>query len=452
MDVEMLSRIQFGFTITFHYIYPPLSIGLSLALIFMKWIYLKTQDVAWEKITKFWLKVFSMTFALGVATGIPLPFSFGTNWSRYSEFVGDVFGSALGMEGFFAFLIEAGFLGVLLFGWNRVTPRVHFLSTIFVSFGAHFSAVWIITANSWMQTPAGYRLTTLADGSTVAQVTNWLEMFLNHTNLSHITHVILGAWLAGAFLIVSVSAYYMLKKRHLDFAKKSMKIGLVISSICIVLQLISADNLTRKVARFNPEQFAALEGVYETKPHTPAYVFGWVDTENQIVHGLSIPGMLSWMTYSDASTPIRGLDQFSEDQWPRVNLVFQLYHLMILSWLAMLITAALGLYYWYKNRWTMKPWVFRLMTLSVLFPQIGNLAGWYTAEFGRQPYTVYKLLKTSEAFTPIISRGQVIASLTMFVFLYLLFFVLFLVLLDQKIKSGPEEEQEQLPYRNIYKA
>lgn len=306
MSVEILSRIQFAFTLTFHYIYPPLSIGLSLALIFMEGMFLKTKSPVWEKITKFWIKVFSLTFALGVATGIPLQFSLGANWARYSRFVGDVFGSLLGAEGIFAFLVEAGFLGVLLFGWEKVSHKIHFLATFMVSLGAHFSAIWIVSANSWMQYPSGYRIITEASGERIAQVTNWWEMFLSPTNLSHLTHVLLGAWLAGAFLIISVSAYYLLKDRYHFFAQRSFKVGLTLATVVTILQLISADNLGRKVGQYNPTKLAAFEGVFKTEKSTPGYALGWVDTENQKVYGLKVPGLLSFLVYRNFSTPVDG--------------------------------------------------------------------------------------------------------------------------------------------------
>ena len=451
MDVEILSRIQFAFTLTFHYIYPPLSIGLSLAMIFMEGMYLKTKNVMWEKLTKFWVKVFSMTFALGVATGIPLQFSLGTNWARYSRFVGDVFGSVLGMEGFFAFLVEAGFLGILLFGWDRVSSKVHFASTIFVALGAHFSAIWIVSANSWMHTPAGFRLVTDTDGTVVAQVTDWWAMFLNPSNLSHITHVILSAWMTGAFLVISISAYYLMKKKYLDFAKKSMKVGLLIALVSTVLQLVSADNLARKVSKYNPEKFASLEGVYETKPYTPAFAFGWVDAKSQKVYGASVPGLLSLMTYRNFETPVKGLDQFPKEDWPNVPVVFQMYHLMIMMWGLMFAAVVAGIYCWWKKGWKVNKWLGSFLIASVVFPQIANITGWYTACMGRQPWTVYKLLKTSEAYTAIVSAGEVLTSLIFFVFIYLLFFVLFLVLLDQKIKKGPTLQEEHVPYRNPFK-
>src|ERR1700722_8652516 len=301
--VEILSRIQFAFTLTFHYIYPPLSIGLSIAMIIMEGMYLKTKNPMWEKLTKFWLKVFALTFALGVGTGIPLQFSLGTNWARYSRFVGDVFGSVIGAEGFFAFMMEAGFLGILLFGWNRVKPKVHFISLIMVSLGAHFSAIWIVSANSWMQTPAGYKLATEPDGTIVAQVTNWWEMFANPSNFSHITHVLLGCWMTGGLLVVSVSAYYLLKNKYLEFGRKGLKVGVIVSLFATIFQLVSADNLSNKVAEHNPEKFASLEGVFKTEPYTKAYLFGWVDMENQHVYGFGVPGLLSFMTSRNFETP-----------------------------------------------------------------------------------------------------------------------------------------------------
>lgn len=451
MSVEILSRIQFAFTLTFHYIYPPLSIGLSLALIFMEGMFLKTKSPVWEKITKFWIKVFSLTFALGVATGIPLQFSLGANWARYSRFVGDVFGSLLGAEGIFAFLVEAGFLGVLLFGWEKVSHKIHFLATFMVSLGAHFSAIWIVSANSWMQYPSGYRIITEASGERIAQVTNWWEMFLSPTNLSHLTHVLLGAWLAGAFLIISVSAYYLLKDRYHFFAQRSFKVGLTLATVVTILQLISADNLGRKVGQYNPTKLAAFEGVFKTEKSTPGYALGWVDTENQKVYGLKVPGLLSFLVYRNFSTPVDGLDKFPKEEWPLIQPVFQMYHLMIIMWGAMFLGCILGIYYFWSKKEKCKRWILRYLVISVLFPQIANLSGWFSSCMGRQPWTVYKLLKTKDSFSANLTRGQMIGSLTMFVVMYLLFFILFLFLLNYKIKNGPEKEEEELPYRDPFK-
>lgn len=450
MSVEILSRIQFAFTLTFHYIYPPLSIGLSLAMIMMEALYLKTRSAIWEKMTKFWVKVFSLTFALGVATGIPLQFSLGANWSRYTKFVGDISGSLLGAEGLFAFMIEAGFLGILLFGWDKVGPKTHFFSTIMVSLGAHFSAIWIVSVNSWQQYPDGYKLVTDSFGDTIAVVVDWWKVFLSPTNLSHLSHVILGCWLAGAFFIISVAAYYMLKQKHTEFARKSMKVGLLIAFLTTLFQLISADDLGRKVAVYNPTKLAAFEGIYKTHERTQGYAFGWVDTKNEKVYGLSAPSLLSLLVYRNLTTPVEGLDKAPKEEWPNVQVVFQIYHLMIMMWGAMFLTCSLGVFYWIRKK-PIPHLVLRLMIISVAFPQIANIAGWYSSCIGRQPWVVYKLLKTKDAFSPYLTQGQMIGSLTMFVVMYLLFFGLFLMLVDKKIKTGPDVDKEELPYRDVFK-
>ncbi len=297
MDVVSLSRIQFALTSGFHYIYPPLSIGLGLMLVIFEGMYLKTKKQLYKEITKFWVKIFALTFALGVATGLVQLFGFGTNWAQYSRFVGDVFGSALGAEGVFAFFLEAGFLGLMLFGWDRVSAKIHYFSTICVAAGAHFSAIWIVVANSWMQTPAGFKI--IGEGTkTKAVVTDFWAMVFNPSSVDRLTHVILGCWLSGIFLLLSVTAYYYLKKQHMDFARATMKIGLCAAAVVLVLQLISADITARGVAFNQPSKLAAMEGIYQTEKATPLTLIGWVDTENQTVKGIQIPGLLSLFSVS----------------------------------------------------------------------------------------------------------------------------------------------------------
>ena len=451
MDAEILHRIQFGFNLTFHYIYPPLSIGLSLAIIFFEWLYLRSGDQAWLAVTKFWTRVFGLTFALGVATGIPLVFAFGTNWARYSYFIGDVLGSTLAAEGLFAFTMEAGFLGIMLFGWNRVSKRMHFVSSILVSCGAHFSAIWIVCTNSWMQTPAGYAILKDVKGSEYAVVTNWLDMVLNHSSLSHITHVILGAWMTGAFLIISVGSYYILKQKFQDFAERSLKVGIAIALFCVLAQLLSADHLARIIAKYNPIKLAAFEGVFKTEEYSKIYAFGWVDTEEEKVYGLGIPGVLSFLVHRDFKTPVTGLENVAQSERPLVNAVFQVYHMMILMWALMAVAAVLGVWMWYKNSWKLHPLLLKFLVISVLFPQIANMSGWYATEMGRQPWTVHQLLRTKDAYSGNVTATDAAISLAIFVVIYITFLVLFLVLLDRKIKHGPTEAYEEAPYRDPYK-
>ncbi|HSX37563.1 MAG TPA: cytochrome ubiquinol oxidase subunit I [Chlamydiales bacterium] len=452
-DVVALSRIQFSFHTCFHYLFPPISIGLGLMLVIMEGMYLKTKKQKYKEMTHFWIRIFSLVFAMGVGTGLVQTFAFGTNWSKYSRFVGDVFGSALAAEGIFAFFLEAGFLGVLLFGWERVGPKLHYFANICVCLGAHFSAVWIIVANSWMQTPAGYRLEETASG-TRAVVSDFWEVVFNPSTLDRLTHVILACWITGAFFVISVSAYYMLKKRHLAIARSMMRLGLIVAVTALALQLLSGDSSARLIAKFQPAKLAAFEGIYETAPSTPISVFGWVDVKSQEVHSLKLPGALSFLTYRDFTTPVAGLDQIPRDEWPNVAFVFQTYHLMVMMWTLMASIAILGLIYWKKKKLARTKWLLWLMIFSVLLPHIAQQAGWISTEVGRQPWIVWKLLRTSEGVSTSIQPGQVQGSLLMFTVIYLLLFSLFLFLLDRKIKDGPEvlpSKYGDLIYRNLLK-
>ena len=442
MDVLILSRIQFALTSMFHYIYPPLSIGLGIMIVVIEGMYMKTQDSHYKILAKFWTKIFGLTFALGVATGLVQIFGFGTNWSKYSRFVGDVFGSALGAEGVFAFFLEAGFLGIMMFGWDRVSHKMHYLSSILVCLGAHFSAVWIVVANSWMQTPTGFKI--IADGTeSRAVVTDFWQMVFNPSSVDRLTHVILGCWLCGIFLMLSVSAYYLLKRKFLSFARTGMKIGLIAASIVLFLQLLSADSTARGVALNQPAKLAAMEGIYLTAPRSPITLFGWVDTKTQEVYGPKIPGALSFLTYRDFDKPVLGLDSIPKDEWPPVQPVFQSYHIMIMMWGLMAGCTILAIYLYRKKKLENAKWLLRTLVASVAFPQFANQAGWFTAEVGRQPWVVYKLLRTSQGVSPNIQAYQVVGSILMFIVIYTLLFFLFMYLLDRKIKEGPSAEPDR---------
>lgn len=443
MDVEILSRIQFALTISFHYIYPPISIGLGLALVFMEGLYLMTKNRLWQELTHFWVKIFALVFALGVSTGVVMVFGFGTNWANYSRFVGDVFGSALGAEGIFAFFMEAGFLAILLFGWNRVSPKMHFFSTIMVTLGAHFSAVWIVVANSWMQTPAGYKI--VGEGADAhAAVTDFWAMVFNPSSVERLTHVIFGCWLAGAFLLLSVSAYYLYKRRFVHHADKCMKLGIWMALIGVILQFFAGDQTAKGVYVNQPVKLAACEGHFTSGP-APLGLFGWVNNETQSIdYGLSIPGGLSFLLYRDFSHPVIGLDQFPQEDWPPVQPVFQMYHLMIAMWGFMVLAVLIALWAW-RKRWQINKWFWRFLVISVLFPQIANQAGWFTAEMGRQPWIVWGILRTSEGLSRTVGASAVLASIIMFSVIYSLLFALFIYLLNHKIKEGPHRLEEKEP-------
>ena len=527
MDVEILSRIQFAFTVAFHYIYPPFTIGLGVNLVIISALWLKTRKPIYHNMARFWTRIFGLVFAVGVATGIVMEFEFGTNWATYSRFVGDVFGSALAIEGIYAFFLESGFLAILLFGWDKVGPKTHFFATCMVCLGAHFSAIWILVANSWMQTPAGFHLArkvkvsadgqqhpldaVLPEGSYTVQevplpadfilgsgdignvravINDFWGMVFNPSTLDRITHTVIGCWLAGSFLVISISAYYLLRNRHVDFAKTSLKISLTVATIAALLQLWSADSTARGVADNQPVKLAAIEGLGESQTEAPLGIIGLVlwdkNEDGEIVgikdYSLRIKGLLSILVSGEffepvkaSETLVKGLGQLPSDEflmkrhpgktkeelakirpdyWPNVPVVFQTYHIMIACGMALIGITILSCILWktgalwqLNNRWVrLFLW---LLVISVFIPQLANQMGWYTAEMGRQPWVVYNILQTSQGLSDAVSAGQVLSSLIMFALIYLLLFASFVFLLNHKIKTGPrtDESIEILPER-----
>ncbi|MDB2613651.1 cytochrome ubiquinol oxidase subunit I [Chlamydiales bacterium] len=449
MDVEVLARVQFAVTIMFHYIYPPLSIGLGLIMVIMEGMWLKTKDDQYHRMAKFWTKIFALTFAIGVATGIVMEFEFGTNWSSYSKYVGDVFGSALAAEGIFAFFLESGFLALLLFGWNRIGPKLHFFSTVMVSLGSHFSAVWIIIANSFMQTPAGYHIVEY-NGHPRAEITDFWQLVFSPSSMDRLVHALFGTWLAGSFLVISISAYYLLKNRHMEFAKRSMKIGLVIASMTVIFQGISGDSSGKTVAKHQPMKLAALEGVFHTQKEAPLYVFGVVNKEEEkIDYGIAIPSLLSFLAYSDFDATVKGLNAFPKADWPKVQVLFTVYRMMILMWCLMFFVCFTACILWWKGTLFKTRWLLWIMVFSVLFPQIANQTGWISAEMGRYPWIVYDLLRISDGLSKVVTANQVLSSLIMFGTVYSFLFIVFIYLLTKKIMHGPVDDDTDSPFHSI---
>ncbi len=444
MDALTLARVQFALTVGFHYIFPPLSIGLGLILVITEASYLKTGRQAYRELTRFWARIFGLIFAMGVATGIVMEFQFGTNWASYSRFVGDVFGSALAAEGVFAFFLESGFLAVLLFGWDRVSPRMHFFATVMVFLGSVFSAIWIVVANSWMQTPAGYRIVESA-GSLRAEITSFAEVVFNPSSLDRLGHVLVGALQAGAFLVMSVSAYYLLKKRHEEHARFSLKVGLMVAAAASLLQLVSGHASAMGISKTQPAKLAAFEGHFEASAPAALYLFGWVDEQQQRVRAsVGVPGLLSLLVTGDSGQPITGLNAFAPEDRPPVNPVFQSYHLMVGIGLALILLSLAGLFSWLRGTLFENRRLLWLYVFAVVLPQAANQLGWFSAEVGRQPWIVYGLMRTQEGISRVVSAAQTLGSLTLFVLIYALLFALFLYLLDHKIRQGPVEESAEL--------
>ena len=442
MDVEILSRIQFAFTVAFHYIFPPLSIGLGLLMVVFETIYIRTKKKEYEILAKFWTKIFAITFGIGVATGIVMEFEFGTNWATYSRYVGDIFGSALAAEGIFAFALESSALGILLFGWNRVKPWVHLVATWAVFLGSMFSAVWIVVANSWQQTPAGYHI--VGEGMQArAEIVDFWAMVFNPSSVDRLTHVWIGAFLAGAFLILSVHAYYMLKGRFVVMSQKAFKITLVVAVIASLMQLFTGHNSAEGVAVNQPAKLAALEGHFDAQGPADLYLLGWVDKESQVVTGLKIPGGLSFMLHQDLNTPVTGLNAFPEEDRPsQVNAVFQFYHLMVAIGMFLIALSLFALWQWWRGKLFDNKWLLWTFVFTAILPQLANQFGWFAAEMGRQPWVVYGLLRTSDALSKSVQANQVLFSLFLFFIVYGVLFLLFIYLMNKAIQKGPSEDMD----------
>lgn len=440
LDVLTLSRIQFALTIMFHYLFPPLSIGLGGLLVFMEGMYLKTRDLQYEAMTKFWTKVFAINFALGVATGIVMEFQFGTNWATYSRYVGDVFGSALAAEGIFAFFLESGFLAVLVFGWDKVSPKMHFFATCMVALGAAFSAIWIVVANSWQQTPAGFHI--VGEGLNArAEITDFWAMVFNPSSMHRLVHTLIGAYILAAFFVMSIAAYYLLRRRHLDFAKKSFTIALILAAVMSLAAAVSGDLQGKNVAVTQPAKLAAMEAHYTTTDEpTPLYMFGVVDqSEQRVKHGLAVPGLLSYMVHGNFRDPVNGLDKIPREDWPPVAITFYAFHLMVGLGLVFIVLTLLASYFRWRGTLFDKCWLLWVFVLAVPLPYIANQLGWMTAEVGRQPWVVYGLLRTSDALSKAVVASQVLGSIIMFIVIYALLFAVWVFVLDSKIKHGPDE-------------
>jgi len=438
MDVLLLSRIQFAITVGFHFLYPPMSIGLAALIVFLEGMYLKTKDKMYEELVKFWIKIFAATFAVGVATGIVMEFEFGTNWSKYSRFVGDVFGSPLAAEGVFAFFLESTFLGVLLFGWKKVSPKMHFFSALMVALGSILSAFWILVANSWQQTPQGYHIVN-NNGVLRAEIVDFWAMVFNPSTVDRLIHTILASFMTGGFFMLSIAAYYLLKKVHVEHAKKMFKVAIIFTAVVSLLELASGHSNSQMIAKHQPAKLAAAEAHYDSLSKATLYLFGWVDEKEQKVYGIGVPGMLSFLISGDFNYPVKGLNAFKKDEIPPVNFVFQSYHIMVALGMLMIALSLFGVYLLWKNKIDAYPWFLKILLISFIFPQLANQFGWITAEVGRQPWVVYGLMKTKDAFSPILDAGQVLFSIILFSSIYLLLLALFVFVVVKKVKAGPVE-------------
>ena len=472
MDVVLLSRIQFALTISFHYLFPPLTIGMGVVLVYLEGKFIKTKNPLYESAVKFWTRIFGLTFAVGVATGIVMEFQFGTNWANYSRFVGDVFGSALAAEGIFAFFLESGFLAILVFGWNRVSPKMHFFSTIMVSLGSLFSAVWIVVANSWQQTPAGHHMVqVMRDGKPLmmngepvirAEIVDFWGLVFNPSTIHRLIHVWLGCFILGSFFIMSISAFYMLKKKHVEFARKSFTGALIFATISSYAMLISGHMQAKNVYKYQPAKMAAFEGHFTTGK-ADLSLFGIPDSDSkELKWKIAIPGGLGFLLFEDFDADVVGLDKFEPEDQPPLFFSFMSYHIMVaLGFLFIGLTTLASFLLW-RNKLFDKRLLLWVFVFAVITPFISNQLGWASAEVGRQPWIVHppiqwtengelevnekgvyeynekEGLRTVDGVSPAVSSNQVLGSIIGFSLLYILLGFIWLFLLDQKIKKGPE--------------
>jgi cytochrome d ubiquinol oxidase subunit I len=486
MDAVLLSRLQFALTIMFHYLFPPLTIGLGVVLVYLEARWLQTGDALYHAAARFWTRIFALNFAVGVATGIVMEFEFGTNWAAYSRFVGDVFGSALAAEGIFAFFLESGFLALLVFGWDRVGPRMHFFSTVMVSLGSIFSSVWIVVANSWQQTPAGHHVVQMTrdgkpwfvDGAPVlrAEITDFWALVFNPSTMHRLVHVWIGAFILGAFFVMSISAWYLLKGRHEEFARRSFRGGLLLAVLSCAAAFVSGDLQAKNVAREQPAKLAAMEAHYRTGPADLA-LFGIPDdAAGRLDAAVSLPGLLSWLVRGDVAAPVLGLDAFRPEHRPPVALSFLSYRLMVASGIALAALSALAAILLGRRRLFDNRPVLWLFVVAVVPAMLANQAGWVAAEVGRQPWIVHPAVARDEAGEPLRDAGgfvryetvavpredgtlfetpagllttdgvsealradQVLGSILLFGAIYLLLGALWILVLNDKIRHGPDE-------------
>lgn len=455
-DVVLLSRIQFALTVAYHFLFVPLSIGLGLIMAIFATKYHRSRSEQDGNAMRFWVRIFTTTFAIGVATGITMEFSFGTNWADYSRFVGDIFGAPLAAEALFAFFLESVFLGILLFGRNKVSSLFYTVSAWLVWVGSCLSALWIIIANSWMQTPAGAELA--ADGSK-AIITDFLAAAFNPSTLPRYTHVVVALLIMGAFASMCVGAWYLLKGKHTDFAMKTVKIGAAVGMVASCAMIVTAHSSAVEVSQEQPTKLAMMEGMYGDEV-PPLYAFGWVDEENQqVITPFAIPGGTSFLATGTWDTEYQGLNSLAQtDKYADVdvanmpvNLVFQSYHLMVAMYGLIMLTVILALVFTLRGgRIRTMRWLQKLLVVAPLFPLIAIQVGWITAEVGRQPWVVYPstsgpdgvALLTQNAISQSVSAPELLTTLALFIAVYVFLFVGWARVISHFIKRGPVADSE----------
>lgn len=431
-----IHRLQFAFTVTFHYIFPQITMGLALLILILKTLALRTGDQRYNQAARFWARIFGISFALGVVTGIPMEFQFGTNWAEFSRTVGGVIGQTLAMEGVFSFFLESSFLGLLLFGERRLGPRAHWGAAAAMFLGSWLSGYFIIATNAWMQHPQGYQIA--ANGE--FGLSSFWALLGNPWVWWEYAHNMLGAVITGAFLMASVGAFYLLSNRDETHARLFVRLGVTVGLVATLLMIYpTGDGESKMVAAHQPATFAAMEGLFQTQAGAPVVILGQPDmSKRELDNPLVVPRALSFLTYRRWRAQVHGLDQFPEAQWPdQVPLVYYSYHIMVgLGTLFALVLILAGFMLWGGGLYRSRPMLWALL-LALPFPFIANTAGWITAETGRQPWLVYALMRTDQGFSTQVSGGNALFTFIGFLGLYALLGLLFLFLMYREIERGP---------------
>jgi len=437
MDALLLHRIHFGFTITFHYLFPQLTMGLALLMVAMKTIALKTGNQRYNEAARFWAKVFAINFLIGVVTGIPMEFQFGTNWSQFSRVTGGVIGQPLAMEGVFAFFLESAFLGLFLFGEKRLSPLGHWGSALMVWLGSWISGFFIIVTNAWMQHPVAYRV--LPNGT--YELTSFWEFFMNPWAWLEYAHNMSGAVITGSLVVCAVGALYLLENKSVEHARVFLRVGVIAGCISCIAQVFPTGDLQgRYMAKHQPAAVAGMEGLFKSQPGAPIVLMGQPNEEKQTIDNpLAANGVLSFLIYGNFGAEVQGLDKIPRENWPEpLPLLYYAYHIMAgLGTYFVLLMVVSAFLLWRGKLFTTR-WVLWPLMLSFPLPYIANTAGWMTAEIGRQPWVVYGLMRTEQGYSKYVSAGNGLFTLLGFMGMYTVLSILFIVLVYRIISNGPE--------------
>ncbi len=439
-DAVVADRIQFAFTVMFHYLFPILTMGLAPLIVVLKTLHLLRRDEQSAIAARFWTRIFALNFAVGVITGIPMEFQFGTNWATFSAFAGGVIGQTLALEGVFAFFLESSFLGVLLFAEGRVGPWMHWLSAVLVAAGALLSGLFITATNAWMQHPVGYRVA--PDGT--VQTGDFWALLGNPFLWWQYLHVINGAILAAAIVMASLGAYYLLSTTHVEFGRRSVALGVAVGAVFAITQLFPTGTMnSHNVTAYQPLKLATMEGLFETRYGAPLAIIGMPDTaQRTLLDPVVVPETLSFLAYGSFRAEVKGLADYPPALWPPVQLTYYAYHIMVGLGTIFIAVLLLGVVLWWRQALFTTRWFLWVLMLLLPFPYIANEAGWVVTEVGRQPWLVYGLLRTAAGSSPTVVAGETIFTLLGFAGMYALIGVLSLFLALLLVLKGPEEAQD----------